>query len=108
MEWDTEQHLNHSLLKSHESCCKSLESHLMMTRGFDQDLDLQVSIKKGSGVDTSLEEGVNMTKVVVSRDKRPPMSVRSSNSEIQTSTRQIKMFISLELSTRVWWIVDVL
>ena len=87
MEWDIEQNLDPSLPESHMSRRESLESHLMKTGGFDLDPGLHVSIEDGSGVDHSLEEGVNMTKVVVSREKRPPMSVRSSNLEIQTSTR---------------------
>ena len=69
MEQDKEQDLGSSLL----------ESHVMMTGGFDPDLGQQVSIEDGSGVDLSLEEGVAMTKVDKNREKRPPMSVRSSN-----------------------------
>ena len=65
----------------------TVQSHVMKTRGFDLDPGLQVSIEDGLGVNHSLVEGVDMTKVVVSREKRPPMSVRSSNLEIQTSTR---------------------
>ena len=101
IEQDTEQNLDPSLIESHESRRESLESHMMMTGGFDQDLDLQASMEDSSGVDLSLEEEIDMTKVVMSREKRPPMSVKSSNSEIQISIRQRTMFISLELSTRV-------
>ena len=76
MEQDKEQGLSPSLL----------ESHVMMTGGFDPDLGQQVSIEDGSGVDLSQEEGVDMTTVDTSREKRPLMSVRSSNLEIQRST----------------------
>ena len=51
----------------------------MMTGGFDPDLGQQVSIKDGLGADLSLEEGVVMTEVIKNREKRLPMSVRSSN-----------------------------
>ena len=69
MEQDTEQDLGPSLL----------ESHVMMTGGFDPDLGQQVSIQDGSGADLSLEEGVFMTEAVENKEKRLPTSVRSSN-----------------------------
>ena len=69
MEQDTEQDLGPSLLKS----------HVMMTGGFDPDIGPQVSIEDGSRADLNLEEGVVMTEVVKNREKRLPMSVRSSN-----------------------------
>ena len=40
MEQDTEQDLDPSLHESHESRRKSSGSHVMMTGGFDLDLDL--------------------------------------------------------------------
>ena len=79
----------------------------MTLGGSDPDRGLQVSTEDASGVDLSLEEGVVMTKVVASRERRPPMSVRSFNSEIQTSTSLRTMSTSPELPTRVWWTVGV-
>ena len=75
MKQDTEQDLNPSLLQSHWSHHKSSKSHVMKTRGFNLDSGLQVSIEDGLGVDHSLEEGVDITKVVESRERRPPMYV---------------------------------
>ena len=108
MQQNKEQDLDPSLLESQGSHHESSKSHITETRGFDLDPGLQVSIEDGLGVNHSLEGGVDMTKVVVSREKRPHMSVRSSNLEIQISTIQRTLFISLELLTRVWWIVDFL
>ena len=82
MEWNIEHDLDPSLLESHLSHRESLERPVMKTGGFNLDPGPQVSIKDGLGVDHILEGGVDMTKVVVSREKRPPMSVRSFNSEI--------------------------
>ena len=79
MKQDTEQYLDPSLCESHRTHPKSSKSHMMKTAGFGLDPGLQVSIEDSSGVNHSLEEGVDMTKVVVSREKRPPMPVRSSN-----------------------------
>ena len=79
MEQGTEEDLSLLLLESPESLVVMIESS-------DPDPGLQVSIEDGSGVDLSQEEGVDMTTVDTSREKRPLMSVRSSNLEIQRST----------------------
>ena len=59
----------------------------MMLESSDPDLGQQVGIKDGSGVDLSLEEGADMNTIDASRENRPLMSVKSSNLEIQISTR---------------------
>ena len=79
MEQDTGEDLSPLLLESPESLVVMIESS-------DPDQGLQVSIEDGSGVDLSQEEGVDMTTVDASRERRPLMSVRSSNLEIQRST----------------------
>ena len=80
MEQGTEEDLSLLLLES-------LESLVVMIESSDPDPPgLQGSIEDGSGVDLSQEEGVDMTTVDTSREKRPLMAVRSSNLEIQRST----------------------
>ena len=107
MDQDTGQDLDPSLLETHGSRRESPESLVMTLGGSDPGHGPQVSTEDGSEVDLSPEEGVVMTKVAVSRERRPPMSVRSSNSEIQTSTSLRTMSTSLAPPTRVWWTVDV-
>ena len=79
MEQDSEEDLSLVLSESPESLVVMIESS-------DLDLGLLVSIEEGSGVALSLEEGVDMTTDGVSRERRPLMSARSSNLEIQRST----------------------
>ena len=79
----------------------------MMLGGSDPGSGLQVTIEDGSEVDLHLKEGGTMTTVGARIERRPLMSVRSSNSEIQTSISPRTMSTSLELPTRVWWTVGV-
>ena len=79
----------------------------MTLGGSDPGSGLPVSIKDGSEVDLHQEEGGVMNTVGARIEMRPPMSVRSFNSEIQTSIRLRTMSTSLAPPTRVWWTVDV-
>ena len=108
MEQDIGQDLDTSCPESQGRHGENLESHMMKTGCLNLDLGLPVSTKEGSGVNDSLEEGADMTKAVVSKEKKPPMCVKSSNLETQISTRSKTMFSSAGLSIRVSWIADVL
>ena len=94
------------LLVSHGSRRESPEGREMMLGGSDPGSGLQVTIEDGSEVDLHLEEGGAVNTVGGSIERRPPMSVRSFNLEIQTSTRLRTMSTSQAPPTRVWWIVD--
>ena len=107
MDQGTGQDLDPSLLEIHGSRRESPGSRVMTLGDSDPGHGPQVSTEDGSGVDLSLEGGVVMIKVAMRRERRPPMSVRSSNSEIQTSTSLRTMSTSLAPPTRVWWTVDV-
>ena len=108
MEQDTGLDPDPSRPESQGSHHENSESHLMKIDGFNLDLGLRVCTGEGSGVVHSLEKVSNMTKAVVSKEKKLPTCVRSSNLETQISTRPKTMFSSAELSIRVLWIADVL
>ena len=80
---------------------ESPESRMMMLGGSDPGSGLPVSIKDGSEVTLHLEEGGTMNTVGASTERRPSMSVRSFNLEIQTSTRLRTMSTSLGPPTKV-------
>ena len=107
MDQGTDQDLDPSRLEIHGSRHESPGSQGMTLGGSDPGHGLQVSIEDDSEVDLSLEEGVDMIKVAMRRERRLPMSVRSSNSEIQTSISMRTMSTSLAPPTKVWWTVDV-
>ena len=92
---------------SYGSRIESPENRVMTLGGSDPGSGLPVSIEDGSEVDLHLEEGGAMNTVGARIERRPLMSVRSSNSEIQTSRRLRTMSTSPEPPTRVWWTVGV-
>ena len=73
------------LIESHGSRHESTESRVVTLGGSDPGSGLQVTIEDGSEVDLHLKEGGTMTTVGARIERRPPMSVKSSNSEIQNN-----------------------
>ena len=81
MEQDIRQDPDPSRPENQENHRDNLDSHVMKKGNFDLDLGLQVSTGEGTGAIHSLEEGANTTKALVSKEKKPPMCVRSFNLE---------------------------
>ena len=75
MDQDIKQDPDPSCLENQENHHKNSETHVKKRGNLDLGLGLQVSTGEGSEANHSLEDGADMTKTVVSKEKKPTTCV---------------------------------